>query len=390
VLVCVAGLLFPSAAAYGQFRDTTADSPEERDAQRPPYERGDARWRVVSVAPLIGFVEGGALAAVAVGETDDVDETGTIVYASLAGATLGGIVGLVATENRYVSRDAATLTQYGSLQGYAHAAQLIYLIGGADGVPVRAGAAMVAGLGGGETLLGYRLGQRNRWSAGTAEMVTFLGSAGNLLGLGTAVAVADGPLRDNDDARSRWYAGASLAGSLTGMYLGYRLGETGRYSSGDARIIATGGLIGASVTSSLRAVHASDRDVSDMRSAALAVAGAATGLGIGTLIGRTRTFTPIEGNIIAGTSLGVGWLGGAVASAIRGNTEGEGIGVAISTGAVLGYAGSILYFQRRARQRAIDQRTASVQMTIRPYVPPAYLAADERTIRPMLSLRIGF
>ena len=338
VLILGFGLFLP-ANSFGQIGPDSS-------YVRPMYERGDAQLRLVTSTGGLGATQGALLVTAAAppdGSFGDLDEYLVSVFGGmLIGGAVGTIVPLIATQNTTVRRDAATLTGFGGIQGYVHASELILLIGGSDGVPPESGALLIAGVGAAEATAGYIVGQRWTAYAGTSEMLTVTGLAGHLIGYGATRGIGATWVDSATDEDERLYAGSALTGSLLGMWAGYRLGQTGEYTTGDARLYALSGLIGAGIglTTSQLSVNETAR-----RNVAVSASGAALGLSTGAIIGRVYDFTPSEGNIIASAGFLTGSLFGAIGQAAFKGDTGEGnpaanllmmsLGTAIGTGVTL-------------------------------------------------------
>ncbi len=391
---------------------------------RPGYERGDARLRLIGTTGTLGAAQGALIVTgVLVGSDASVefDEyAGSVLGGMLMGGAVGTVVPLIATLNTNVRRDAATLTAYGGVQGYAHAVEVMYLIGGNDGIPASSGLFVIAGLGTAEATVGYLVGQRWNAYAGTSEMLSVTGAAGHLIGYGatrgfgaTRGLGATG-VDSATDADERLYAGGALAGSLLGMWAGYRLGQTGEYTTGDARLYTLSGLIGTGVGLSTSQLS---QDETARRNVAVAASGAMVGLSTGAIIGQAYDFTPSEGNIIASAGVLTGSLFGALSQAAFEGDTGEGNPAAnllmISLGTAVGAGVTLAFLAPDARERSQNRQnvaqplgaghgpgrqTGEVSSAVRldvnvsPYLPSGPLPpnASPSGLRPMLNLSLSF
>lgn len=371
---------------------------------RPVYERGDARLRLVTTTGALGATQGAVIVTGIVAPLGTFDQLDEYVASVFGGMLLGGAVGtigpLIATQNTTVSRDAATLTAFGGVQGYAHASELILLIGGPDGIGVRSGSFLVAGIGAAEATAGYLVGQRWNAYAATSEMLAVTGTAGHLIGYGTARGVGEPRVDPATDDDERLYAGGALAGSLLGMWAGYRLGQTGEYTTGDARLYALSGLIGTGIALSSSQLS---QDETARRNLAFAASGATVGLTTGALIGRAYDFTPAEGNIITSAGFLTGSLFGAISqAAFEGDTGEENpaanlfmlsLGTAIGAGATIAFLGSDARERMEGRRDAQPTSSAvRLDVSVSPYVPigPTSPEASRSGLRPMINLSLSF
>ena len=333
------------------------------------------RAEVLTWTTLLGLTEGGLI----VGAIDPDDASVAAGLPLMAGA-LGFFVPLLATQNQPVTEASGTLTGYGGLQGYAHMAQLTGLLAGddIDGRTV-AGLAAVGGAAG--ATAGYVLGAKRGWSPGMAEMIAYNGIYGNLVGLGVGGVLAG---EDSD----RLVAGTSLLGSLAGMYAGHRLGRTGTYTRGDARIYALTGLVGARLAGSVIAVG----DMEDTRvNAGLLTSFGLAGLGVGAALVHDRDFSTYESNIITLGDVAGSLLGAGLGTLAEGS--GDTITVLQALGSVLGFGLTYGIFRSDAQRRA--QASASnvdLNLSVSPSFgsgPGESTSVSER-IMPRVTLRATF
>ncbi len=397
VLIFASGLFLPA----NSFAQLGPDS----SYVRPVYERGDAQLRLVTTTGALGATQGALLVTAAAppdGEAfGGLEEYVVSVFGGMIlGGAAGTIVPLIATRNATVSRDAATLTGFGGVQGYAHGSELILLIGGADGVPPPSGALLIAGVGAVEATAGYLVGQRWNAYAATSEMLAVTGAAGHLIGYGAIRGVGATWVDPATDEDERLYAGGALAGSLLGMWAGYRLGQTGTYTTGDARLYALSGLIGAGVGLSTSQLS---RGETARRNLAVTASGAAVGLSTGAIIGRAYDFTPAEGNIIASAGFLTGSLLGAVGQAAFEGDTGEGnpaanllmtsLGTAIGAGVTIAFLGADARERTQRRSNAGQTSSAArLDVSLSPYVSsgPTPPTVSPSSLRPMLNVSMSF
>lgn len=310
----------------------------------------------------------------------------------LTGAA-GFFVPLFATQNRPIPEAPATLAGFGGLQGYAHAGQLSLLLGGSD-LEGRAFAGLAAVTGAAEATAGYLLATRRGWSPGMGEMMAYNGLAGNLLGLGVGLTVAgEGMDFDDRDTDARLVAGLSLLGSFSGIYAGYRLGRTGRYTRGDARLYSLAGLLATQLAISGALVA----DLDDTRAVAGLLTGSGlAGLGAGTTLVRNRDFSTYASNLIALGNYAGALLGAGIATLFDGSSDA--ITVAQAVGAVTGFGISYHVFADDAR-RVTSSTPSGVNLRLNvtpalrtvPSTGPLPSTVDRADrIRPRVTLRASF
>jgi hypothetical protein len=362
-------------AEVERLRQRVARRMDERGAT--PTLNQEGRYGLLAATTSLGITEGALVAAAL-----EADEQSAAALPLMGGAA-GFFVPLLATQDRSVTEAEADMTFYGGVQGYIHAVQLYGLLGGENNGGAAATAAL---LGAAESVAGYRLARRNNWSAGHAEMMSFTGLAGNLVGLGLAAGLT------GDDPSVEVLSGGSLAGSVVGGYVGHRLGRTDRYSQGDARVyLQTGTLTTNLVVSALAA-----GEVPDGRTVILTTTGAAVGgLALGRTLVQDRDFSKSQSNLILlGTSAG-SLLGGGTAAW----TEAEGGTVAVlqALGAAAGFGITYSLFDEPAQRAA---RSGSAHLDWRLNVTPRGRAPGPQpttgqgmgisSVMPQLTLRASF
>jgi hypothetical protein len=343
--------------------------------KRLPPGAQEGRYELVAATTVHGLIEGGLLAS-----TFDVEGNGVTTLTLLGGA-MGFFVPLVATQNRPVSEAEADMVFYGGMQGYAHAVQVMGVLAG-ENLPGRGTAGLAAVGGGLEGVIGYRVARQNNWSAGHAEMVAVNGIGGNLVGLGIGVALV-GEEPDADEA-SRIISGASLLGSIGGIYLGHRMGRTDRHTEGDARVYAQSALQGANLAGSFLGLQ---DDVS-ARGAALLLSGSAvSGAVLGRRLVRGRDFTGTQGSLMALGSLAGSLLGLAVTS---GGGAGEAVPVVQALGSAAGFGITYAVLEGDARRQAARSSSSfDLDLNVAPTMTPGP-AGMEREIVPRVSLTASF
>lgn len=345
------------------------------------------RNELLTWTTILGLAEGGLI----IGAVAPDDPSSALAGIPLLTGAAGFFVPLFATQDRPVTEASGTLTGYGGLQGYAHAVQLMGVLGGDDaGGQATAGFAAVAGAA--EATTGYVLGAERGWSPGMAEMIAYNGVLGNLLGLGTGYTIAGGDedLDERNDARIRTIAGTSLMGSLAGMYVGHRLGQTGAYTRGDARLYGLSGLLAAQLAGSALVVG----DVDNPRAVAstLTLSGAA-GLGVGTALVQGRDFSTYAANLITLGNYAGSLLGAGLATVANGSQDA--ITITQALGAVAGFGITYNIFAGEAQRTAQSTSRFDLRMSVMPTlrtVPSAHPRSTDLSerIRPALTLRASF
>lgn len=302
---------------------------------------------LIASTTFLGLVEGSLLA----GALDTDSES--VAALPLMGGAMGFFAPLLVTQNATVTEAEADLTFYGGIQGYAHAAQLAaFASRDPDGPAV---SALAAVLGAAESTAGYLTARNNGWSGGHAEMTSFTGISGNLLGLGLGATLVG---ESTEDASRQVIAGLSFLGSFSGAYLGHRMGRTNRYTQGDARIYFQTGLQAVNLMGSLLV----NTDVEGTGAGALITAAGAGGLALGRRLVRGRTFSKSEANLTFLGSVAGSLLGGGLAAL----SDADGASVALLQGLGSGLGFGITYglFADDARRRTAPS-TAGIDLEMR-------------------------
>jgi hypothetical protein len=371
-----------SASEVRELRAQVGKALQARRAQR---KRGrsftqEGRYGLTAATTVHGLAQGGLWAG-ATGA--DGDGAATLV---LLGGGAGFFVPFLATRNARVTEGEADATFYGGLQGYGHALYLTLLAGDAD-VDGQVVAGVTGLLGAAEGTAGYLLARRNNWSGGHAEMLTYTGVTGNFVGLGLGTVLIGSDDIEGAGA-ARTLGGSALVGSLGGMYLGHRLGRTGRYTEGDARIY--GQSIGQGVN--LMGSFLSLGEYPSVRPTVLLLTGSAVGGGVlGNLLVRDRDFTGFEGNLVA---LGA-TAGSLLGLALSIQTDGEGAAVLQSLGSAAGFGLTYAVLQGDARRRAAPT-TSALDLNVRvgpglvPQPDPASAGGLADRLRPRLTVSASF
>mgnify|MGYP006282431883 CR=1 FL=1 len=311
----------------------------------------EGRYGLTAATTIHGLAEGGFLAGALGAEGS---AAATLV---LVGGASGFFVPLFATQGARVTEGEADATFYGGLQGYAHAAELAALVAG-DDADGRATAGLAAVLGAAEGTAGYLAARRHDWTGGHAEMITYTGLAGNVLGLGVGAALLGDDA--DDDAGTRVLGGTALLGSLAGMYLGHRMGRTERYTEGDARIYVQTAVQGTNLMGSFLSVD----DFPDTRATSLLLTGSAVAGGLlGRRLVRDRDFTGTQGNLVALGSVAGSLLG--LALTLESDETATAIAQAFGSAAGFGVTYGLLRGEAR-RQAASSTSAFDVDVRVGP------------------------
>jgi hypothetical protein len=344
----------------------------------------DGRALFLASTTALAITEGGLL----IGALDIAD--GSAAATPLLLGAAGFFVPLLLTRNATVTRAQAVSTLYGGTQGVVHGFQLGVLLRRENSAST--GAALGLLLTPAEAALGGVLARRNDWTTGHARMLGYAGLSGNALGLGVAAAAS------RRDATGRAQAASSLAGSLVGAYAGHRLGRTGRYTSGDARIFFLAGVQAVNLVGS-----AAINDDPEARPAAtvLTLAGVG-GLGLGALLTRRPAFSDRDAGFLWLSSVAGSLLGGGLALAVE--ASGRPAGVMQAAGAAAGFGITLGLLRGDALERE-DPEASAARLRFDVSVTPSFgaglpgmpsagraatAARDASALRPMVHLHVGW
>ncbi|HEX7070837.1 MAG TPA: hypothetical protein VF190_08520, partial [Rhodothermales bacterium] len=307
------------------------------------------------------------------------DEAATAVY--LGTASAGFFVPYFLTRNAPVTHGAATLSRVGAAQGALHGLAIPSLLAGSD-VSGRALFGWSAVGSAAEAYLGYKFGIVHATGRGEAEMIGSLGLFGAIAGLGMggilSVAPDDDliepqPDRENEgevrfyddddfiDKNVRIFSGATLVGSLAGMYAGYALAHTEPYTRGDSRVLTTLGILG--VNAGILAIDLSNTNNGRVGSAMI-VAGTVAGVAAGRLLTTERDFTAAQGAYV-GLAAAAGGLAGLSAAAILDATATTAY-VLGTTGAMAGFGLMYAAFSDNARAASASRDLGALDFEVNP------------------------
>ena len=326
-----------TGAEVQQLRNDVSSRLAERREKRPLTQEG--RYGLLAATTVHGLVEGGLIAGA--GGL----EGGNVATTVLSGGALGFFLPLLATQSTSVTEGEADMTFYGGLQGYAHGVQLATLATGGDS-DGRAAAGVAAAFGAIEGTAGYLIARRRNWTGGHAEMVSYTGISGNLIGFGLGATLIREPDDLDGPAERRALAATSMLGSLGGIYLGHRMGRTDRYTEGDARIYFQSMTQGANLTASFLSIGG----LPPARPTIGLASGSALACGVfGRWLVQDRDFTGIEGGLVSLGSIAGSLLGLAVT--VQAETESTSA-VAQSLGSAAGFGLTYGLLREGARRRA--------------------------------------
>lgn len=345
-----------------------------RSARAAPSPAEDGRYGLIAATTFHGLVEG-SLVAGAVGAEGE-----RILTLPLLGGAVGFFGPLLATRQARVTEGEADMAFYGGLQGYLHATQLAGLVGGEDldGQLVAGGMALGGAV---EGVVAHRIARTRNWTGGHAEMVSFTGLGGNLVGLGLSAALIG---EDGDDA-PRLVSGLSLLGSVAGGYLGHRMGRTGRYTEGDARVYLQSALQGVNLMGSFLSL----RDEGAVRPTALLLTGSAVG---GAMVGRRlvrdRAFTGTESLLIGLGSVAGSLAGLALTLEVD---DGSSRAIAQGIGSAAGFGMTYAVLADDARRRDAPTSALDLRLRVQPALVGARLSpAADRALAPQVTMTASF
>jgi hypothetical protein len=349
---------------------TSSPAPESRTVTQ------DGRYGLIAATTVHGLTQGSLLAG-AVGAEGE-----SVLTFPLVGGTLGFFAPLLATRTARVTDGEADMTFYGGVQGYVHAVQLAGLVGG-DAIDGRTTAGLAALTGAIEGTVAYRVARTRNWSGGHAEMVSYNGLGGNLVGLGLSAAV----IGEDGEEEPRLVAGTTLLGSVAGAYLGHRMGRGNRYTEGDARVYLQTAVQGVNLTGSFLSL----RDDGAVRPAALLLTGSAVGGAVlGRRLVRNRDFTGTQSALI-----GLGSLAGSLAGlAVTVEADaGSSRAIVQALGSAVGFGVTYAVLEEDARRQAASSPSAlDLRMRVEPSLAGAWGATDGggETLAPRVTLTATF
>lgn len=335
------------------------------------------RYDLIAATTAHGFTEGALLAAAAGADGEE-----AFALPSL-GVTLGFFAPLLATRKARVTEAEADMAFYGGLQGYAHGVQLTQVLAGGE-LDGRAAAGIAAVAGAIEGTVAYRVARSNNWRGGHSEMIFFNGAMGNFIGAGIGGAVV------GEEGYSRVLAGTSFLGSLGGAYVGHRLGRTGRYTEGDARVFLQSSILAAYLTTS---VLVELEDVSTRTVSGLLTGSAIGGAMLGRRLVRNRDFTRIQSSIVGLGGL-AGGLSGSAVGRLLDTDEGENFEFTIveeALGAVVGFGIAYAVLQGDARRQAAAKSSAfDLNVHVAPTMARGPATGGSGEIVPQVALTASF
>ena len=349
---------------------------QARSRRRDAQAFEDGQYGLIASTTVHGLTEGSLLAG-----AFNLEHERALTLPLLGGA-VGFFGPLLATRGGTVTAAEADMTFYGGVQGYVHGAQIAGLVGG-DQLGGRTTAGVAALVGALEGTLAYRTAHAYNWTGGHAEMVSFNGLAGNLVGRGLGVAIVG----DDGEDVPRLVAGTSLLGSVGGAYLGHRMGRSDRYTEGDARVYLQTAIQGVNLTGSALTLT----EGLGVRPAALLLTGSAVGGGvIGQQLVRNRDFTDTQSFLVALGSVTGSLAGLAVTIEVD---DGSSRALAQGIGSAAGFGITYAILESDARREASAATSDfDLNMRVSPSLPGRQWPAGRGsgTVAPRVTMTATF
>ncbi len=261
---------------------------------------------------------------------------GGLYFISLGGCYL--IPGLI-TRNQNVSKSSALLSAGGGVLGAGHGMLLFGIT--TDGFDADLFSLLVLTGSFTEYLLGYNYAKNANLTAGEASMMTSNGIIFGLQGL-LLSAAAELP---EDEVAANWGYGLTLASSMAGIYLGKRMADNNRYTSGDAGIYTNLAVLGAYTGASISDLT----EINSSQALTVVVATSAIGQLIGHSISDDYDFTDSHSNYALLGTIGGGLIGGGLG--LMTDSE-KGFMALSSLGAIAGF--STVFFALSDEAKSID------------------------------------
>lgn len=268
------------------FRQQVTDRMRERAA--PPMLDQEGRALFITGTTTLGLSYYGLAAIQATGAED---KAAVAVY--MLTAATGFFAPYLLTQKTQVTKAQAKLSLYGFAAGAVHG-HLLHAVASGEAFDETQGSfAMGMGMGLAEGLAGYYLADAHDLSEGKVDVITSLATFGLGFGAGTTYLVGG----EGDVA----FAGGTLLGAVAGFAAGNAVANMQNYSSGDATVMTTTGVVGAwtPVAILLLADLEGDDDAIGRIYTASAMAGAVGGIALGHHLVKGRQFTDAQGNYVA-------------------------------------------------------------------------------------------
>jgi hypothetical protein len=219
-----------------------------------------------------------------------------------------------------------------------------------------------------------RLAEKSNMSAGTAATIGVCGDLG--FGIGGGVA-------DLGNLSGRAAGGTVLLGHALGLLASQAMIRDHPYTAGDARVLETAWMLGAGGAAALTDAFGSDNE--DLFVLA-AMAGSATGFGIGHTLTRNTNFTESQGSLIALGTVGGALTGAGITYVIKGGKGDERLYLGLATvGAVAGFG-----FTYKALAPHAEKKTSSWDLRIAPQPLTALSSLSKVRLVPGIGAHLTF
>ena len=213
-----------------------------------------------------------------------------------------------AISNTEITKEGAVAFQYGATRGIVHGSALYCIIAGESSennrwfLPVSSLASVIEGM----SLMSSV--QKNRTPIGNIYSVGVLEDFGIGIGVGSAFLIREGDSFTLESKDLRLLGSSVLAGSVAGYLVGTSMVGSTTYSSGDADILQTTGLLGMSAAFSIADLVGVEKRKPLVTSS---MVGSLAGLAIGNLLTSTKNFSEAAGTSVRlytslGTIIGLG------------------------------------------------------------------------------------
>jgi hypothetical protein len=207
-----------------------------------------------------------------------------------------------------ITKEGAVAFQYGATRGIVHGSALYSILAGESSennrwfLPASSLVSIIEGM----TLMSSV--QKNRTPLGNIYSVGVIEDFGIGIGAGSAYLIRKGDAFTLDAKDMRLLGSTVLAGSFAGYLVGISMVGSTTYSSGDADILQTAGLLGMSAAFSIADLAGVENRKSLVTSS---MVGSIAGLAIGNLLTNTKNFSETAGTSVRlytslGTIIGLG------------------------------------------------------------------------------------
>lgn len=260
-------------------------------------------------------------------------------------SALGFYVPFAATRNTTVTEASANAYFYGTTRGAAHGLMMNFLaFGNGNSTRRNFGFSMAGSVG--EAVLLYKVSTAQNWSTGKVELAGVGGDFGMAIGF-----VTPALLNMENWADTRFGAASVLIGSGIGFGAGHYLSGTDHYTQGDAFVIRGAGTMGA--YAAISAVNLTNSENENAYAGAF-IASSLGGLFLGNQLVQEKDFSTAQGTFIELGQL-AGWLTGLGIAYLIMDPNSSDSRLFTSMSAMGGAAGyTIMYrtFADKAREKA--------------------------------------